>query len=147
MSDTYRPELIEKVMRCTAEAGDCWLFTGALERNGYARVRLGGAGTKRALVHRVMYEQLVAEIPAGLVLDHLCRNRACVNPWHLEPVSNRVNVLRGVSPAAVNASRGACINGHEFTPENTLTGGGRRQCRECNRRRCLVASRRRRGQS
>ena len=84
--------------------------------------------------HRVVYEILVGPIPVGLELDHLCRNRACVNPDHLEPVTTRTNLLRGYSPWACRARQTHCKRGHEFTPENTYgTGDGRRYCRTCRR--------------
>jgi hypothetical protein len=87
------------------------------------------------LAHRWAYEFLRAEIPEGLHIDHLCRNRACVNPWHLEPVTNRVNGLRGESVAAQHARKTHCIRGHEFTTENTypIKNGKGRGCRECSR--------------
>lgn len=70
----------------------CWIWTGELNRNGYGRVwRLG----RRVMAHRAMYELLVGPIPEGLVLDHLCRVRCCVNPKHLEPVTVRENTIRG----------------------------------------------------
>jgi hypothetical protein len=104
--------------------GECWEWTGARERKGYGRFRSQPA-------HRWSYELLRGEIPEGLFLDHLCRNRACVNPWHLEPVTNRVNILRGVSFAAINAHKTHCIRGHEFTPENTYMSTKGRNCRAC----------------
>jgi hypothetical protein len=86
------------------------------------------------LAHRYAYLTLVGPIPDGLVLDHLCRTRACWNPAHLEAVPQRTNVLRGVGIAAVRARQTACRSGHEFTPENTAyKRNGTRYCKTCNR--------------
>lgn len=110
----------------------CWTFTGSLNNRGYGQVRFGG---RLVLAHRLAYEELIGPIPDGLVLDHLCRNRACVNPAHLEPVSMRVNGLRGIGSSAQNARKTHCKRGHEFTPENTITIQGvyglQRSCKEC----------------
>jgi len=77
-------------------AGDCWVWTGSKDRAGYGRT---WRSTAPFPAHRVAYELLVGPIPAGLVIDHLCRNPACVNPDHLEPVTHRVNILRGHAPS------------------------------------------------
>lgn len=114
-----------------SEAG-CWEWQGYLDSNGY-----GHFGKNFA--HRLYYELFTDEaIPAGMHVDHLCRNRKCVNPEHLEPVSPRENILRGVGAGARNARKTHCNRGHEFTEENTRlmsrkNGEVARQCKACNR--------------
>lgn len=116
----------------TEDATGCWMFD-SLTTRGYGQFQ---HDRTHVAAHRWAYQLLVGEIPDGLTLDHLCRVRACVNPWHLEPVPHRTNILRGEGPAAINARRTQCVNGHPFTSENTyLTPDGRRQCRTCIRRR------------
>ncbi|WP_396653538.1 HNH endonuclease signature motif containing protein [Microbacterium sp. WCS2018Hpa-9] len=110
---------------------ECWEWIAGRNAAGYGQFRVAGAGVSPAHAHRVSYEILVGNIPDGLQLDHLCRNRGCVNPHHLEPVSGRVNTLRGVGPTAINAARTHCKRGHEFTPENTIIHPLGRNCRKC----------------
>lgn len=115
----------------------CVEFTGALDSLGYARVI---KDSRSQMVHRLAYELCVGPIPDGLTIDHLCRNRACVNPGHLEPVTHRENVLRSNNPAAINARKTHCKHGHEFTEENTLVSknGRNRQCRKCAKARSVA---------
>lgn len=123
----------------------CWVWTGYVGHSGYGQLEFRG---KKYTAHRVVYESAVGEVPPGLVLDHLCRNRACVNPDHLEPVTHRVNILRGVSPSADHARMTHCTRGHELTPENLyIRSCGRRACRPCTlqRNREYVARRRAKG--
>lgn len=121
---------------------DCWPWVGS-RTDGYGRLR-GGRGN--VLAHRLLYETLVGNIPEGRVLDHLCRNRACVRPSHLEVVTNRENGLRGIGPQAEHARKTHCIYGHEFTAENTLlhqrSYGISRVCRVCKHRRHAATQRR-----
>ena len=106
---------------------------GARMVSGYGVLSLGRGVTM--LAHRWSYEHFVGPIPDGLVIDHLCRVRHCVNPDHLEPVTNEENLRRGAGYGLRNGMRSACINGHEYTPENTYTHPtkGSVTCRECAR--------------
>jgi hypothetical protein len=115
------------------ELGPCWLWKLSVnnKRGGYGQFRLGRR-TLRA--HIVAYELSGRSIPPGLVLDHLCRTPRCVRPTHLEPVTHGENSRRGMSPSAIAARENRCRNGHEFTPENTITRldrPGKRECRKC----------------
>ena len=83
--------------------------------------------------HRVAYRWFVGEVPYGREIDHLCRVRRCCNPAHLEAVSHQVNVLRGMSPAALNATKTHCPQNHEYTEENTYLYDGERHCKRCMR--------------
>jgi hypothetical protein len=115
----------------------CWPWTGTRDEKGYGRHYVGRDQLK---AHRYSYELLVGPIPAGLVIDHLCRNTSCVNPDHLEPVTNRENNRRG----AVLIT--ACPQGHPYDERNTvLDGKGHRTCRECRRVRTALWRARRRG--
>ncbi len=111
---------------------ECWVYTGALNPKGYGQFALETLGNT-VLVHRLVYQIMVGPLPKKLVLDHLCRNRACCNPDHLEPVTSRENWYRGESPFALNAKKTHCKRGHEFTLENTRRSKkGARICRACS---------------
>lgn len=108
----------------------CWEWTASLGSHGYGQFYVDGPVMRRP--HRVAYEATIGPVPDGTELDHLCRNRACVNPSHLEPVSHRENTLRGITLPAINAQKTHCIRGHEFSPDN-LIGSSYRRCRQCHR--------------
>lgn len=108
----------------------CWNWTASTWANGYGQFKSDG---RMVAAHRFAYERVRGNVPDGLQLDHLCRNRLCVNPDHLEAVSQRENILRGMSPSARQARQTHCRKGHEFTAENTYSGtDGRRRCRACH---------------
>lgn len=111
----------------------CWEWIGGKIPDGYGQMLWNG---RLRLAHRIAYELHYGEPPADdMTVDHLCRNRGCVNPAHLEQVSNRENILRGIGPTAVNARKTHCVHGHPFDETNTKrrSDGGRR-CRACERR-------------
>ncbi len=116
-------------LRFDAETG-CWVWTARLDKDGYgARFKIGSRidGTRREVrPHRFIYEAMIGPIPEGLVPDHLCRNRACQNPWHLEPVTRLVNHQRGL-----RAKYLACPEGHAIEGENEVGRKGGHRCRIC----------------
>jgi hypothetical protein len=118
-----------------ADPDGCWLWPGHLTTFGYGQVSDPKDRTKLTYAHRRSYEMLVGPIPVGMHIDHLCRNPSCINPKHLEPVTPRINKIRGVGSCAQNARKTHCQNGHPFSPENTLRirnpGGPGRRCKEC----------------
>lgn len=121
-----------------AQDTGCWIWDGHLTSGGYGglRERANGGRGRSVKAHRWYYEQLVGPAPEGLVLDHLCRNRACVNPAHLQLVSHKENILRGVGACARNASKTHCRWGHPLSEDNLrFTAQGHRVCVICHRRR------------
>lgn len=108
----------------------CHHWIGGLDIGGYGRFSIG---RDHVPAHRWAYEQRVGPIPFGLTLDHLCRNRSCVNPDHLEPVTRGENVLRGVGPCAMHKRKTHCRRGHPLEGDNLvlLSGGKHRRCRTC----------------
>ena len=108
----------------------CWPWTGAT-RGGYGIFWCSG---RAVYAHRHAYEIQVGPIPDGLHIDHLCRNRACQNAEHLEPVTNAENTRRGISFSTVNAAKTHCPQGHEYAGDNLYVhpSGRERRCRTCH---------------
>lgn len=118
-----------------ADSG-CVEWTGFLDRDGYGQFRPSGRESSKVRSHRWAYEHFVGPIPAGLVLDHLCRNRGCVNVDHLEPVTPKENWLRGDGPARINADKTHCLNGHSLSGDNLrISADGKRSCFTCRKAR------------
>jgi hypothetical protein len=109
----------------------CWNWRGNLNNKGYGYLNSHG---KHYLAHRISYELFVGEIPEGLTIDHLCRNRRCVNPSHLEPVTLRENILRGENFTAYQARQTHCKRGHPLFGSNLyISLQGNRRCRTCDK--------------
>jgi hypothetical protein len=118
----------------------CWPWLGTMHPHGYGRFNADG---RLHLAYRWAYEFSRGPVPDGMELDHLCRNRACCNPWHLEAVSHRENTLRGDSFAARFARQTHCKRGHELSGDNLMPASGRRACKLCNRERAAEHYRKR----
>ena len=119
----------EHFFTSVVKTSDCWLWTGMRSvGGGYGRFVWK---RKSFLAHRVSYLLHHGAVPRRLTLDHLCRNRLCVNPAHLEPVTIGENVLRGIGIPAMNARKTHCKNGHPFSGANLRIAGKRRVCRTC----------------
>jgi len=119
------PSFIDRKIVVSHEG--CWLWSGARDLKGYGV-------TARGKVHRVAYVSCIGEPEPGLVLDHLCRVRHCCNPAHMEPVTNRENILRGEGLAAQSARKTHCVHGHSLD-DAYISKKGHRYCRECHRAR------------
>jgi len=110
------------------DKSECFRLRGWIDQDGYIRTSYGRA------VHRIAWERANGPIPGGLQIDHLCRNRWCANVDHMELVTIRENVLRGMGISAMNARKTHCLRGHPLSGENLkMTPDGRRQCRACER--------------
>lgn len=123
--------IVERIQaQVQVDVNGCWVWLGSKDRAGYGQTMYLGK-VRRA--HRVSYEVLVAPIPEGLVLDHLCRNRSCVNPAHLEPVTQRENLRRGDTLNAANVLKTHCPRGHPYSGDNLYRDPthGFRRCRAC----------------
>ncbi len=124
----YKP-IEERLLAKLDTSGECWIWTGARRPGGYGVIGKSRGGVDS--VHRVSYEIYVGPIPEGLHIDHLCGNRLCANPAHLEAVTQAENNRRAAEVRVANLTH--CKRGHEFTPENTMRQHkGQRLCRTCH---------------
>lgn len=138
----YRPELsvCDRFWSCVnfdgplpsyaPDPGQCWIWEASIATHtGYGQFRLD---RRPELAHRIAYMELIGPIPDGLVSDHLCRVRACCNPWHIEIVTDSVNLLRGIGPQAVNARKTVCPKCQQLYDK--IDNRGKRICTTCTKR-------------
>ncbi len=125
------PGIEQRIWSKVEKTPGCWLWKGARHTEGYGILKINRRDYR---AHRLTYAILVGPIPDGLELDHLCRNRAYVNPEHLEAVTRKENILRGESGSARNARKTHCHNGHPLTGDNLrFKKDGARVCLTCLR--------------
>ena len=124
--------LIVRIMERVKNVDSCWEWTGSFNHNGYGYISINNK-TKRS--HRISYELFKGKIPEGLQIHHECRNRKCVNPEHLEAVTCKVNLNRGINAMSL---RTHCPQGHEYTSDNLVKRKYGRDCATCNRVRVLA---------
>ncbi len=120
--DIFLENLVKKI---EGNKGGCWLINQSLDEDGYCILSYKG---KPCRAHRKIYELVKGNIPSFMVCDHLCNNRNCVNPDHIEIKTNKENIQRGISH---NGTKTHCPQGHPYTEENTYRHKGGRHCREC----------------
>lgn len=133
---------LEKIQR---HENGCWIFTGCLATTGYGKMSSSGPNRKSEYAHRISYELYNGLIPEGMEIDHLCRNRQCVNPEHLEVVTSALNMQRAAPYMILNPgnrgihekSKTHCPHGHEYSLENTYLDprNGNRHCKACRKSR------------
>lgn len=130
MKITMLERLMRKVEMVT-ESG-CWIWMASINAWGYGCFAIRGKGkTRSKLAHRIAYTLFKGPISKDKEIDHLCRVRCCVNPDHLEAVTRRVNVHRGISPPALNKKKLVCSRGHLLSGSNCYFYDGGRHCKEC----------------
>lgn len=119
--------------------GDCWAWSGEHTPKGYGRFVFGGRARRREYAHRVSWTLARGPIPDGMVIDHVCRNRGCCNPDHMEVVTSRENTLRGDGVTAAHAQKTHCRNGHPLSGDNvSVVKNGKKQAMA---RKCLACRR------
>lgn len=126
------PAQVEKFWAKVEKREGCWRWKGLMSKDGYGVTTLNRRPYR---AHRVAYTLMRGSIPTGLTIDHLCRNRACINPAHMEPVTMRENTLRGFGLTAIHARKTHCSNGHPFAGDNLrIHRRGYRTCMICRRK-------------
>ena len=129
---TTKTHVVDRILaKCTESADGCWIFNGSRNPVGYGRINRG-VHEGVALTHRVMFESFRTEIPKELVLDHLCRVTSCCNPWHVEPVSQAVNIRRSPLIGKTRPLPTHCPEMHPYVGANIYRNAkGHTSCRKC----------------
>lgn len=133
MGRSVTPAIV-RAMTKVLVGDQCWDWTAATYGNGYGCIGSGGRGARNLLAHRLFYETMVGPIPSNMEIDHLCRNRRCVRPKHMEVVDHRTNTLRGDTITGRQARQTHCKRGHLLSGYNLIVSrNGKRWCRTCQR--------------
>lgn len=114
-----------------SDNSSCWNWNAAKFGNGYGHFVIGKGKGRNKLSHRVAFEIYFGKISKGMVLDHKCKNKSCVNPYHLEQVTKRENTMRGDNPASRNNRKTHCIHGHPLSGDNLYVWRNQRHCKIC----------------
>jgi hypothetical protein len=146
---TYRP-VMERFFEMVEKTASCWNWTGTKDPDGYGRftlprtfARAHPIYSKRSRfisAYKFLFQETFGSVPDGMTLDHLCRNRSCVNPYHLEVVSIKDNLHRSpLAPASINRRKMVCVRGHSLAVGNLRrTKNGARACLTCHRVMCRL---------
>lgn len=126
----FSAEVVSRFWAKVDRNADCWEWRGPRNAKGYGRFHASGASE---MAHRTSVRLDGRDIPNGMEVDHICRNRGCVNPSHLRVVTHRENLLSGDTLAARAAAKTECRHGHPLSGDNMVVRSGRRRCRECAR--------------
>ena len=129
------PLLLKKFWSRIKVVNNCWEWQGGIKMDGYGSFYWN---KKQYPSHRIAYQILRGNVPEGLELGHLCRNRKCCNPEHLEPVTHHQNLMRGNTIIAINSRKTHCPQGHPYNGDNLIIKHGSRVCRICHNDSCRV---------